>query len=98
MWAERNLPKADPPMLAAFEALLDEENPDLLKWLTGQLEPPEALRKNPAFVVRGHPPFSPMFLPWFLLYICMFCDCLTMSTGEQAVDCHLRTAVICSGA
>ena len=54
LWAERNLPKADPLMLAAFEGLLDEENPDLLKWLTGQLEPPEALRKNPAFVVRPH--------------------------------------------
>ncbi|KAK9851539.1 hypothetical protein WJX84_004027 [Apatococcus fuscideae] len=50
MWAERNLPTADPPMLAAFEELLDEENPDLLKWLTGQLEPPEPLRRNPAFV------------------------------------------------
>ncbi|KAK9846125.1 hypothetical protein WJX84_012396 [Apatococcus fuscideae] len=50
LWAERNLPTAEPPMLTAFEVLLDEENPDLLKWLTGQLEPPTALTKNPAFV------------------------------------------------
>lgn len=29
-----------------------QENPDLFKWLTGQLEPPERLMKNPVFVVR----------------------------------------------
>ena len=67
MWAERNLPTADPPMLAAFEELLDEENPDLLKWLTGQLEPPAAMRKNPAFVVR---PCQPSVPPFFVLPLC----------------------------
>ena len=62
LWAERNLPTAEPPMLTAFEVLLDEENPDLLKWLTGQLEPPTALTKNPAFVVRAFPHQSWMLL------------------------------------
>ena len=70
MWAERNLPTADPPMLAAFEELLDEENPDLLKWLTGQLEPPQAMRKNPAFVVRPRQPCVPPFSVSPLCYLC----------------------------
>lgn len=29
-----------------------QENPDLFKWLTGRLEPPQALAENPAFAVR----------------------------------------------
>lgn len=30
-----------------------QENPDLFKWLTGQLQPPEHMLGNPAFVVSG---------------------------------------------
>ncbi len=32
---------------------LAQENPDLFKWLTGQLEPPERLMNNPVFVVSS---------------------------------------------
>ncbi|KAG2430630.1 hypothetical protein HXX76_010148 [Chlamydomonas incerta] len=35
--------------------VLDEENPDLFKWLTGQLQAPEHMLKNPVFVaIRDH--------------------------------------------
>jgi len=29
--------------------VLDQENPDLWKWLTGQEQPPEAINMNPVF-------------------------------------------------
>ncbi|CAL8466465.1 g6001 [Coccomyxa elongata] len=49
LWAERNLPNMDAEQLTAMETVLDQENPDLFKWLTGQEEPPEAMKTNPAF-------------------------------------------------
>lgn len=52
LWAERNLPTMDAEQLTAMETVLDQENPDLFKWLTGQEEPPEAMKTNPAFTVR----------------------------------------------
>ena len=36
MWAEKNVPKMDAAQLKAMEEVLDQENPDLFKWLTGQ--------------------------------------------------------------
>ena len=51
LWAERNLPSMDDSQLAAMETVLDQENPDLFKWLTGQEEAPQAMQANPAFVV-----------------------------------------------
>lgn len=51
LWAERNLPTMDKGQLAAMETVLDQENPDLFKWLTGQEEAPEAMKANPAFTV-----------------------------------------------
>lgn len=53
LWAERHLPRMDVGQLAAMEAVLDQENPDLFKWLTGQEEPPESMLANPAFVVSS---------------------------------------------
>ena len=54
-WAEANLPRLSDEELAAFGLLLEEENPDLWKWLTGQLPAPEAMAANPAFVqLRRH--------------------------------------------
>lgn len=49
-WAEMNLPRLSDEELAAFSVLLDCENPDLFKWLTGQEQPPALLLANPAFV------------------------------------------------
>ena len=51
LWAERNLPTMDKGQLADMETVLDQENPDLFKWLTGQEEAPEAMKANPAFMV-----------------------------------------------
>lgn len=54
LWADRHLPSMDAGQLTAMEAVLDQENPDLFKWLTGQEEPPESMKANSAFTVR-HP-------------------------------------------
>ena len=37
MWAEKELPRMAAPEIAEFEAVLDQENPDMFKWLTGQV-------------------------------------------------------------
>ena len=52
LWAERNVPLMSMSDLTAFEEVLDIENPDLFKWLTGQEAAPEALKDNASFVVR----------------------------------------------
>ena len=52
MWAEREAPRLSPPVLEDLEALLQQENPDLFKWLTGQLPPPAELESNQAFQVE----------------------------------------------
>ena len=36
-----------------IHALPHQENPDLFKWLTGQMAPPDDVSSNPAFVVRA---------------------------------------------
>ena len=38
-------------LLRQFEAVLDQENPDLYKWLTGQESPPAAMAENAAYQV-----------------------------------------------
>ncbi len=48
-WAARALPTLPPAGLDDLEALLAEENPELFKWLTGQLPPPPPLATNRAF-------------------------------------------------
>ena len=48
-WAERNLKSLNDDELTEYSKLLDEENPDLFKWFTGQLAAPENLKKNFAF-------------------------------------------------
>jgi hypothetical protein len=54
-WAEENLHRLSDDELAAFALVLAEENPDLFKWLTSQLQPPPELEANPAFVMlRQH--------------------------------------------
>lgn len=51
MWAEKNVPKMDAAQLKAMEEVLDQENPDLFKWLTGQESASEAMQANAAFKV-----------------------------------------------
>ena len=52
MWAEKHVPKMDAAQLKAMEEVLDQENPDLFKWLTGQESASEAMMANPAFMVQ----------------------------------------------
>ncbi|KXZ53209.1 hypothetical protein GPECTOR_7g1102 [Gonium pectorale] len=55
LWAETHIPKMSVPELEQMARVLDEENPDLFKWLTGQLQPPERLMVNPVFeALRQH--------------------------------------------
>jgi len=49
LWAEREVPHMNLPMLNHLTVVLDQENPDLFKWLTGQLPPSEEMLANPAF-------------------------------------------------
>ena len=51
MWAEKHVPKMDSAQLKAMEEVLDQENPDLFKWLTGQESASEGMMANPAFKV-----------------------------------------------
>jgi len=54
MWAEREVERLTPEMLNDVEVLLDQENPELYKWLTGQITPPTTILSNLAFQsIRG---------------------------------------------
>ncbi|PNH04084.1 Succinate dehydrogenase assembly factor 2, mitochondrial [Tetrabaena socialis] len=55
LWAESNIPQMGKDDLFHMSQVLDEENPDLFKWLTGQLPAPDHMTGNPVFVaIRGH--------------------------------------------
>lgn len=54
MWAEREIERLAPETLNDLEVLLDQENPELYKWLTGQITPPASMLSNLAFQsIRG---------------------------------------------
>ncbi|KAK1310045.1 hypothetical protein QJS10_CPA08g00389 [Acorus calamus] len=48
-WVEENIRSLDELRIRALVDVLDLENPDLWKWLTGQEHPPEAVSNNPVF-------------------------------------------------
>ncbi|RLM69757.1 succinate dehydrogenase assembly factor 2, mitochondrial [Panicum miliaceum] len=48
-WVEQHVHSMDEPNIRALLQVLDLENPDLWKWLTGQEQPPEDLNSNPVF-------------------------------------------------
>lgn len=50
-WAEENVGKMKPEEFDLFAVVLDQENPDLFKWLTGQLEPPDNMLTNSTYRV-----------------------------------------------
>ncbi|EFJ42569.1 hypothetical protein VOLCADRAFT_66963 [Volvox carteri f. nagariensis] len=55
LWAEVNIPKMDFAELKQMALVLEEENPDLFKWLTGQLQPPDRMSGNAVFeALRRH--------------------------------------------
>jgi len=48
-WAEKHLKDMDDDMMREYWKLLGVENPDLFKWLTGQLEAPADIAENPTY-------------------------------------------------
>jgi antitoxin CptB len=52
-WLESQHAGADAHRLDAFEALLDEADPDLWAWLTGEAEPP-AVHAEIVDAIRAH--------------------------------------------
>ncbi|XP_022135401.1 succinate dehydrogenase assembly factor 2, mitochondrial isoform X2 [Momordica charantia] len=48
-WVEDHIKSMDADGIKALISVLDLENPDLWKWLTGQEKPPEAVKTNPVF-------------------------------------------------
>ncbi|TYH08896.1 hypothetical protein ES288_A07G053400v1 [Gossypium darwinii] len=48
-WVEEHIHSMDENGIKALVKVLDLENPDLWKWLTGQEQPPEAVTVNPVF-------------------------------------------------
>ena len=48
-WAGKNLETMSDEGLKEYSELLDEENPDLFKWFTGQLDAPDNMKSNFAF-------------------------------------------------
>ncbi|KAK9926502.1 hypothetical protein M0R45_023730 [Rubus argutus] len=48
-WVEDHIHSMDEHGIKALVDVLDLENPDLWKWLSGQEQPPEALKINPVF-------------------------------------------------
>lgn len=51
IWAEKRVPELSEDNLHQFELILDQENPDLYKWLTGQEQPPADIANNTAYQV-----------------------------------------------
>uniref|UniRef100_A0ACD5VUD9 Uncharacterized protein n=1 Tax=Avena sativa TaxID=4498 RepID=A0ACD5VUD9_AVESA len=49
-WVEQHIRSMDEANIRSLLQVLDLENPDLWKWLTGQEQPPEAVNSNPVFV------------------------------------------------
>ncbi|GFP84746.1 succinate dehydrogenase assembly factor 2 mitochondrial [Phtheirospermum japonicum] len=49
-WVEDNIRSMDESGIRSLVHVLDLENPDLWKWLTGQEQPPEPVKANPVFL------------------------------------------------
>ncbi|KAF8408523.1 hypothetical protein HHK36_007679 [Tetracentron sinense] len=48
-WVDEHISSMDENGVKSLGDVLDLENPDLWKWLTGQEQPPEAVSSNPVF-------------------------------------------------
>ncbi|PIN04732.1 hypothetical protein CDL12_22729 [Handroanthus impetiginosus] len=49
-WVEDHIHTMDESGIKSLVHVLDLENPDLWKWLTGQEQPPEPVNRNPVFL------------------------------------------------
>ncbi|CAL0306715.1 unnamed protein product [Lupinus luteus] len=53
-WVEENIHSLDESRIKALIQVLDLENPDLWKWISGQEQPPESIGTNPVLAaLRG---------------------------------------------
>lgn len=53
-WVEEHIHSLDESGIKSLFHVLELENPDLWKWLTGQEQPPDAVKINPVFMaIRG---------------------------------------------
>ncbi|KAL2935646.1 Succinate dehydrogenase assembly factor 2 mitochondrial [Bienertia sinuspersici] len=48
-WVEENIHSMDENGIKSLVQVLDQENPDLWNWLSGQEQPPESISVNPVF-------------------------------------------------
>ncbi|KAG0493042.1 hypothetical protein HPP92_006147 [Vanilla planifolia] len=48
-WVEENIRSMNETTIRSLVDVLDLENPDLWKWLSGQEQPPDAVNNNPVF-------------------------------------------------
>lgn len=48
-WVEENIHSLDENRIKALIHVLDMENPDVWKWVSGQEQPPESISSNPVF-------------------------------------------------
>ena len=53
-WLERHATDPDIAALQAFDALLDQQDPDLWDWLVGHVEPPRANWRAIVDEIRRH--------------------------------------------
>lgn len=53
IWAEKRIPQLSEDNLRQFDLILEQENPDLYKWLTGQEQPPADIASNTAYQVSS---------------------------------------------
>ena len=67
-----------------IQAVLDQENPDLFKWLTGQEEAPSDMLANSAFIVSFHVP----------LFWC--CAAVALYSDDAACAMNTRAPVLVS--
>ena len=80
MWAERELPRMSSDMVQDLEVVLDQENPYMFKWLTGQVRPPG--EEAPPAAQQAHRPGG-------RLWLC----CTVLCTVLQSAPAPLRAAV-----
>ncbi len=75
IWAEKQIPQLSENMLQQFEIVLDQENPDLYKWLTGQEQPPQDVAENAAYQVYKRQHLLSSHVP-----------CVVMTSFDDAVS------------
>ncbi len=85
IWAEKQIPQLSENMLQQFEIVLDQENPDLYKWLTGQEQPPMDVAENAAYQVYKRQPLLSSYV-----------SCVVMTSFDDAISLLSQTVAVAS--